>query len=108
MTDATQPFLRKSTEPPAYVVSDDILQKGFDPYVTKRYLEFLKPYSWRLFWSILLMIVASLAVVAGPLLVQIALDDGLAKNDSQVLLNAVLLYALAAASGCRRSSGYTS
>ncbi len=93
---AAQPFLRRSTEPPAYVLNEDILRKGYDPYVTRRYLQFLSPYKWQILASLVLMAVSSIAVVAGPYLVQVAIDDGLATGSQQVLLRAVLLYFLAA------------
>ena len=97
MTAEVKPFLRKTTEPPAYVLSDDILQKGYDPYVVRRYLEFLKPYNWGIFWSILLMMISSAAVVAGPYFIQLAIDDGLAKNDPNTLIRSVILYTAFAA-----------
>lgn len=97
MTVDAKPFLRKTTEPPAYVLSDDILQKGYDPYVVRRYLEFLKPYRWSIIWSVLLMMIDSAAVVAGPYFIQIAIDDGLAKNDPDTLIRSVVLYAVFAA-----------
>lgn len=97
MSAETSPFLRKTTEPPSYVLSDDILLKGYDPYVVRRYLAYLKPYASGIFWSIVLMMVASAAVVAGPYFIQYAIDEGLAKNAPAVLVQTVLLYLLAAA-----------
>ncbi len=97
MTTQAKPFLRKTVEPPAYVLSDEILQKGYDPYVVRRYLNFLKPYRWGIFWSVILMMISSVAVVAGPYFIQLAIDDGLAKNNTQVLIQAVVLYTVFAA-----------
>ena len=96
MTTETRPFLRKTTDPPPYVLSDELLQKGYDPYVVRRYLEFLRPFKWQLFWSIVLMMIASLMVVAGPYLLQYAIDEGLAPKRPDILLRAVLLYIAAA------------
>ena len=97
MTVNVKPFLRKTTEPPAYVVSDEILQKGYDPYVVRRYLDFLKPYRWGIFWSVILMMISSVAVVSGPYFIQRAIDDGLAANNTDVLIQAVVWYTIFAA-----------
>jgi ATP-binding cassette subfamily B protein/subfamily B ATP-binding cassette protein MsbA len=49
-----------------------------------------------LIWSIVLMMVASLMVVAGPYLLQYAIDEGLTPNRPDILLRAVFLYLAAA------------
>jgi ATP-binding cassette subfamily B protein/subfamily B ATP-binding cassette protein MsbA len=97
LNSEARPFLRKSTEPPPYAVSDELMQKGYDPYVVRRYLEFLAPFKWQLIWSIVLMMIASVMVVAGPYLLQYAIDEGLAQNRPDALVRAVILYAVAAA-----------
>ena len=97
MTAEVKKFLRKTTTPPSYVLSDDILQKGYDPYVVSRYLDFLKPYRLRIFLSVILMMISSAAVVAGPYLIQLAIDDGLGKNQPEVLIRSIALFTIFAA-----------
>ncbi|NJN44790.1 MAG: ABC transporter ATP-binding protein, partial [Anaerolineae bacterium] len=90
-TQTSQPFIRKQRVPPPYVLEGDQF-KGYDPYVARRYLEFLKPYGGRIFVSLVLMFIGAIAVVAGPYFVQVAIDEGLAKGSQQVLLQAVFWY----------------
>lgn len=75
---------------------DDALMKGFDKKTTARLLEFLRPYQSRLWLSTLLMMLNSLSAIAGPYLIQIAVDSGLRAGSLPVLRQAVLLYLLAA------------
>jgi len=72
--------------------SDDILMKGYDPRVTRRILEYAKPYKAGLLFSLLLMALGSLAAAAGPYLVKVALDSGLEAGSVVVLQRTVLLY----------------
>ncbi|HLF90058.1 MAG TPA: ABC transporter ATP-binding protein [Anaerolineales bacterium] len=92
----SQPFLRKQRIPPPYVLEGDQF-KGYDPYVARRYLQFLKPYTGRILVSLVLMFIGAAAVVAGPYFVQVAIDDGLAKGSQEVLGQAVLWYLIFAA-----------
>ena len=72
--------------------SDDIQQKGYDPQITRRLAGFAKPYTGRILLSLLLMLIGSATTVAGPYLVKMALDDGLAAGSLPALSQAVLLY----------------
>jgi hypothetical protein len=64
--------------PPLYVTqSEEQFDKGIDPQNAKRLTGFLKPYTWRLILSAVLMLIASSASVAGPYFVKIAIDSGL-------------------------------
>lgn len=76
--------------------SDDVLRKGYDPYVTKRLFSFVNPYSHSFLVAVLLMLINSAAAVAGPYLVKVALDSGIQANNPIVLRQTVLLYLLAA------------
>ena len=76
--------------------SDDVLRKGYDPYVTKRLISFVNPYSHSFLVAVLLMLINSAAAVAGPYLVKVALDSGIQANNPIVLRQTVLLYLLAA------------
>lgn len=91
-----QPFLRKQRTPPAYVTSDEVDAKGFDPYITRRYLSFIQPYRGRIFVALIFMGLASIAGVIGPYFVQQAIDDGIAKQSQTALTQAVLLYLVTA------------
>ncbi len=72
--------------------TDDIQQKGYDPNITRRLAGFAKPYTGWILLSLLLMLIGSATTVAGPYLIKIALDDGLAKGSLPALTQAVLLY----------------
>ena len=93
----TTTFLRKRRSPPSYVVDDELMRKGYDPYVTRKFLGFMKPYTARFALALLLMFIGAAAVVSGPYFVQIAIDEGLAAGSTDVLLQTVILYSLAAA-----------
>ena len=71
---------------------EDVLLKGFDPQVTRRLLHFARPYLGKILLSLGLMFVHSAAVVSGPYLVKVAVDDGLEAGSLPALRQAVLLY----------------
>ncbi len=72
--------------------SDDIQQKGYDPNITRRLAGFARPYTGWILLSLLLMLIGSATTVAGPYLIKMALDDGLAAGSLPALSQAVLLY----------------
>jgi ATP-binding cassette, subfamily B, multidrug efflux pump len=74
------------------VQSEDLPQKGFDPKVTRQILGFLTPYKLAIIGAFLLMAITSAAAAAGPYIVKVALDSGIAQGDPWVLRNAVLVY----------------
>lgn len=71
---------------------EEIYAKGFDANVTRRLVAYARPYRWKLALAFLLMIVHSTAAVAGPYLVKVALDSGIAAGSEEVLSRTVLLY----------------
>ena len=75
---------------------DDVSTKGFDPVVTRQLLGFLRPYRGQIFLSLLLMAATSACIVAGPYLVKVAIDAGIAQKNVLILRNTVLLYILVA------------
>src|SRR4030042_4566897 len=75
---------------------EEVILKGYDPHLTRRLLEFIKPYRQSLFLALFLMLLSSGAAVAGPYLVKVALDSGLAAGSLPTLRNAVILYLLLA------------
>lgn len=79
--------------PPAFVIqSEEQYDKAFDPRIARRLVDFVRPYNGRLLIALLFMVGASAAAVAGPYLVKVAIDSGLALRDSDSLRQTVLLY----------------
>ena len=79
--------------PPSFIVqSEEQLDKGYDPKVARGLLQFVKPYTGRMLFALLLMIVVTIAAVSGPYFVKLAIDEGITKNDSRTLLTIVLVY----------------
>ncbi|OGO10032.1 MAG: hypothetical protein A2Y93_08885 [Chloroflexi bacterium RBG_13_68_17] len=76
--------------------TDDLPAKGYDPHVVRGLLQFLRPYGRALVISLLLMLAGSAAAVAGPYLVKVAIDSGLAAGSIEVLARTVGLYLAAA------------
>jgi ATP-binding cassette subfamily B protein/subfamily B ATP-binding cassette protein MsbA len=76
--------------------NEDLLLKEFDPNVTRRLLELLGAYRFQLLISGFLMLLTSLAAVAGPYLVKVAIDSGLRASSLEVLHRTVLLYLMVA------------
>ncbi|MCU0485010.1 MAG: ABC transporter ATP-binding protein/permease [Anaerolineales bacterium] len=77
---------------PASPHEDEIQLKGYDPELTRRLWGFASVYRWQLLVAVILMLTASLGATAGPYLVSIAIDRGLAVGSRQVLYQAVALY----------------
>jgi len=75
---------------------DDLPSKDFDPVVAKDLMVFVRPHTWPILAALFLMAVNAACSVAGPYLVKVALDSGLAANSFMVLRNSVLLYLLTA------------
>lgn len=71
---------------------EETLGKGFDPNISRRLFAFIGPYKWQFWFSLFLMLINSLAAVAGPYLVKVAVDSGLEQNSMPALRDAVLLY----------------
>ena len=72
--------------------NEDLVFKGYDPNVSRRLFSFLKPYRWRFILAALLMLITSIAVVTGPYLVKVAIDEGIGTGSVTILRQTVLLY----------------
>lgn len=72
--------------------SEDVLMQGYNPQVTQRIIEFSRPYKLQILLSLVLMLMATGALIAGPYFVKVALDDGIAAGSLEDLRNAVLAY----------------
>ncbi len=73
---------------------EDLPFKSYDPEVMRELMNFVKPYQSKIWVSVFFMAVSSLAAVAPPRLLQVAIDDGIGKNSLVVLRNTVLLFLL--------------
>jgi len=71
---------------------EEVLGKAYDSRLMKRLLLYLKPYRWLVTVSVIILIVSSLAQLAGPYLTKIAIDDYIVKGDSQGLFKIILLF----------------
>jgi ATP-binding cassette subfamily B protein/subfamily B ATP-binding cassette protein MsbA len=74
---------------------EETLLKGYDPQVARRLAGYFRPYTLQLLVSLVLMLLNSIAAVAGPYLVKVAIDSGINANNPEVLQRTVLLYLLA-------------
>ncbi len=81
----------KKIQPPK---TDEHYAASYDPKIARRFLEFLWPYRWRYALGFSFMLIESVAVVGGPYLVGVAIDNGIAVGDVDALRNAVLMYLL--------------
>ena len=75
--------------------TDEALMKGYDPNVTRRLLQFAKPYRWPLIFSLILMLISSAATVSLPIFIEQAIDKGLTGKSLTALRNSVLFAFLA-------------
>ncbi len=79
--------------PPAYVTqSEEQYAKGYDPKVARRLLAFIRPYLGRLTLAMILALAATLASIAGPYFIKIAIDSGLSAKNDLVLRHTMLAY----------------
>ncbi len=79
--------------PPAYVIqSEEFYDKAIDPQVARRLSGFISPYKWKMLFATALMLVSTFSSVAGPYLVKVAIDSGIAVGDVVALRNTVILY----------------
>ena len=65
---------------------------GYKPEVLKGILGFMNPYKKQLIISFVLMVIGSVAAVAGPYYTKIALDDGIVGQNREILGTALLFY----------------
>ena len=75
---------------------DTIIGKAYDPHIARRLLGYVRPYQKRILIALFWMIVAMAAYIAGPYLIKVALDSGIAAKNTDVLAQAVALYLVAA------------
>jgi len=79
--------------PPAFIVqAEEQLDKGYDPKVARGLLRFVKPYTGRMFFALILMIIVTASAVSWPYFVKLAIDEGITKNDPVALRKIALAF----------------
>ncbi len=76
--------------------SDDILGKAYDARIMTRLMEYLLPYRKHILFAFGVMLVRAASGLAGPYLIQLAIDEGIA-NSNLVFLGQMVVAFLAAA-----------
>jgi ATP-binding cassette subfamily B multidrug efflux pump len=74
---------------------DEEYAKGYDSRVARELVSFIRPYWRQMLFALVLMLIGSGAAVAGPYLVKVALDSGVAPGSLPVLRNTLLIYLFA-------------
>jgi ATP-binding cassette subfamily B protein/subfamily B ATP-binding cassette protein MsbA len=89
----------KPVTPPINPNADDdaasLIGKAYDARIGRRLFSYVRPYGWKIVVALVFMTLAMTGYVAGPYLIKIALDEGIAKGDPAQLGWAVGLYVLA-------------
>jgi ATP-binding cassette subfamily B multidrug efflux pump len=82
--------------PPKHFLSDDdVLGKAYDPRIARRLLHYLRPHVRQISGAIGLMTLGTLGTLAGPYLIKIVLDSGVAAGDMNTLAAALAGYLIA-------------
>jgi len=71
---------------------EEAYSKSYDPRVVRELVSFIRPYRLQMLFALVLMLAGSAAAVAGPYLVKVALDSGVAQGSLPVLRDTLLLY----------------
>jgi len=74
------------------IAEEEVLGKAYDRHLMKRLLVYLKPYRGLVAVSVLILLLSSLAQLAGPYITKIAIDDYISKGDTSGLLRIILLF----------------
>ncbi len=74
---------------------EEVWLKSYDHKLVRRLAGYFRPYTVSLLVSLALMLLNSLAAVAGPYLVKLAIDSGMDAGSPEALLRVVILYLLA-------------
>jgi ATP-binding cassette subfamily B protein/subfamily B ATP-binding cassette protein MsbA len=77
---------------PAHYQLEDEKYEGYNREVFQGVFSFILPYKRELIISMILMVIGSLAAIAGPYFTKIAIDEGIVAQDASVLRTAILLY----------------
>ncbi|HEY8165002.1 MAG TPA: ABC transporter ATP-binding protein [Gemmatimonadaceae bacterium] len=80
---------------PATLHEEDALGKAYDKRLMRRLLQYVRPYSWLVAGSLLLLSIEGILQLAGPILTRQVIDVGLPRHDERVVWRAAFLFALA-------------
>jgi ATP-binding cassette subfamily B multidrug efflux pump len=75
---------------------DELLGKAYDDRLVRRLLGYLRPYQRQLIKAIVLMVISSLLSVSQPLIVGLAIDDGIRTGSASTLRFWTVLFIVAA------------
>lgn len=78
--------------PKHFLADDDILGKAYDARIARRLLAYVRPHLRRIGIAIGLMTLGTLGTLAGPYLIKVALDSGVAAGDMNTLTAALAGY----------------
>ena len=71
---------------------EEVLGKAYDARLMRRLMNYLKPYRLKVTASVALLLVVTALQLAGPILVQIAIDDYITVGDNSGLAKIALIY----------------
>ncbi len=71
---------------------DEVVGKAFDAHLTKRALQFMIPYRHHFVFALIMLILVSIANIAKPYLLKIAIDQGVKGNSATVLTITAISY----------------
>ena len=93
MTAATSASQKpKLISVPAKPDEDQVIGKAYDPHIARRLLGYVRPYQKQVLIALVWQTIAMAAYIAGPYLIKIALDSGMAAKNLDVLAQVVVLY----------------
>jgi ATP-binding cassette, subfamily B, multidrug efflux pump len=75
-----------------YGQEEEILGRAYDSRLMKRLVRYLKPYRHHIIIAIIVLIVATLADLAGPLITKLAIDNYIAYKDMEGLSGIIALF----------------
>jgi ATP-binding cassette subfamily B protein/subfamily B ATP-binding cassette protein MsbA len=74
--------------------STGVTGKAYDPVITRRLFGYLRPYWKELILALATMTFGTIMGLAGPYVIRWAVDEGLGKGDTSVVIKAALLFLL--------------
>ena len=75
-----------------YFREEEYAQKDFDIKILRRLLKYVKPFRWRVAWSIALLLAVAGMELLGPIITKHAIDVNIAGKDIPGLFRTVMLY----------------
>lgn len=72
---------------------EEVLGKAYDSRLMARLLRYLGPYKWQVGAAVVLLMLASALMMAGPYLTKVALDDAVPASNHSLLVTLAVIYA---------------